>query len=361
MARVPAVLLLLVLALLPCASADARQRARLFAADSIWNAALPADARLDDSSPARVSALTQEIASEVDSGIGPWISEREYSTPIYTVPAATPQVAVTLDTGSWGDPLRTALAAGVPIPDSARPAPGSDGHLTVYQPATDTLWEFWRAIRRPDGWHASWGGAMRNVSASPGYYDDASWTGLDARQGWNWGSTATSLPVAAGTVTIAELRRGRIDHALAMAVPDTCEKLFSWPAQRTDGSSDAPDCLPAGAHLRLDPKLDISRLGLPRVTRQLARAAQRYGIVVRDRTHHAVGFYAEDPARTGTDPYRGPQGLYGDLDPWEFLPRFPWQRLQLLQMRVCDAAPCPAPPDNSSRSASHRAPTAAGE
>jgi hypothetical protein len=220
------------------------------------------------------------------------------------------------------------------------PAEGSDGHLTVYQPSTDTLWEFWRASRRADGWHASWGGVMRRVSTSPGYYSNAAWDGLPAAAGWDWGSTASSLQVIAGTVTIAELRRGRIDHALALDVPTPCANTFSWPAQRTDGSSTAADCLPEGAHLRLDPSLDVSKLRLPPITRMLAEAAQRYGMIVRDRTGKDTSFFAEDPTPTGTDPYNGPAGLYGGLRPWKFLPQFPWASVQLLQMKLCSRAPC---------------------
>jgi hypothetical protein len=313
---------------------------RLFAPTSPWNAALLGNAQLDHASPALTGTLLAEVRREIKAGIGPWISEREYSTPIYVVRARQAKVHVVLDTGSWGAPLQRALDDGVPIPRHARPAKGTDGHLTIYQPSTDRLWEFWGAARRADGWHARWGGAMRNVSTNPGYYTSSSWSGLHSSEGWNWGSTATSLPVVAGTVTIDELRRGRIDHALALAIPDACARRFSWPAQRTDGASTAAHCLPEGAHLRIDPSLDLSTLELPRVTRVLAEAAQRYGMIVRDVTHHAVGFYAEDPAPTGGNPYGGEDGLYGGLPPWKFLPQFPWARLQVLKMRLCTTAPC---------------------
>src|ERR671921_443276 len=103
--------------------------------------------------------------------------------------------------GAGARQFQAALDEGVPIPARAKPAPGTDGHMTVYQPSTDRLWEFWRAVQRPDGWHASWGGAMKRVSRSPGYYTDRSWPG---RSGFNWGSTATSLPVAGGTITMRE-------------------------------------------------------------------------------------------------------------------------------------------------------------
>jgi hypothetical protein len=188
---------------------------------------------------------------------------------------------------------------------------------------------------------------MRNVSSSPGYFTGSSWGALSALDGWGWGATASSLPAVAGTIRIDELRRGRIDHALALVVPAPCKGAFSWPAQRTDGTSTEPDCIPEGAHLRIDPKLDLSKLDLPPVTRTLAEAAQRYGMIVRDRTGVATGFVAEDPGPDGGDPYNGPNGLYGGKRPWKFLPQFPWGSVQLLEMRVCASAPCPAPPGRS--------------
>lgn len=316
---------------------------RLFAPNSVWNARLHDGAGLDPTSPARAGAFSNEVKKEMLHGWGPWISETSYSTPLYRVGADQRNVPVKLDTGAWGASLQTALDVGVPIPRNAKPADGSDGHLTVYQPSTDTLWEFWRAHKERDGWHASWGGAMRNVSTSPGYYSNSSWEGLTAGEGSNWGSTASSLPVIAGTVTVADIRSGHIDHALALAVPAPCAGTFSWPAQRTDGTSDKHDCLPEGAHLRLDPKLDLSKLDLPPITRMLAEAAQRYGMIVRDRTGRATGFYAEDPGRTGSDPYHGKKGFYGGQQPWDFLPQFPWSSVELLDMNLCTAAPCAAP------------------
>jgi len=329
---------------------------RLFAADSVWNAPLTSTAPLDSRSPTLTGALYREIQREHKTGIGPWITETSYSTPLYTVPADQRKVRVVLDTGSWGATLQTALDHGVPIPAGAKPAAGSDGHMTVYQPASDTLWEFWKAVKKPDGWHASWGGVMTKVSQSPGHYTNGSWPGLASTDGWHWGATATSLPVIAGTILIEELRRGRIDHALALDIPDACAGTFTWPAQRTDGGLTTADCLPEGAHLRIDPTLDLSTLNLPPITRILAEAAQRYGMIVRDRTLHATGFYAEDPTPTGTDPYVGPTGFYGGLRPWNFLPQFPWGKLQLLRMTPCTKAPClPSATAASARTARVRA------
>jgi hypothetical protein len=312
----------------------------LFSPGSIWNVPLSGDLALDPSSPARMASFVAEVRAEIARGTGPWIAESSYSTPIYTVPATQPLTRVHLDAGAWAADLQRALDQGVPIPPNAKAAAGTDQHMTIWQPSTDRLWEFWRAQRRADGWHASWGGAMQHVSSSPGYYSSRSWPGLKGTQGYNWGATATSLPVVGGTIRMDELRHGSINHALALDVPTACRRVFTWPAQRTDGGTTAPTCLPEGARLRLDPLLNLATLNLPPIVRVLAEAAQRYGIVVRDITHSNVGFYAEDPSPTGTNPYYGPKGFYGGLKPWQFMPKFPWARLQLLPLKLCTAPPC---------------------
>jgi hypothetical protein len=297
----------------------------LFAPDSVWNAPLGAQAPLDPSSPRLVRALLREIVAEQQQRNGPWIETRSYSTPIYRVAADQPTVPVTLDNAQpWARTLRRALRA-VPIPAEAQPAAGTDGHLTILQPSTDRLWEMWRARREPDGWHAGWAGAIEHVSRSPGYYTRTSWPGARSY----WGATATSLPVSAGTMTIDELRRGRIDHALAIDVPSARAGAYAWPAQRSDGQNQDPDSLPEGAHLRLDPQLDIASLYLPPMAQAMALAAQRYGMIVRDQTHQSIGFYAEDPTPTGSNPY---PALMGQEYPNDLLAGFPWDHVEVLRM-----------------------------
>jgi hypothetical protein len=146
-----------------------------------------------------------------------------------------------------------------------------------------------------------------------------------------WGATATSLPLLGGLITPRELQLGKIRHALAIAIPAPRAGVAVLPAQRTDGTDPSPNAIPEGARLRLDPALDIAALHLPRATRTIARAAQRYGMLVRDRTAHAVGFYAQDPTAADRDPY---PALFSELSPTDLLRDFPWDRLEVIRMRV---------------------------
>jgi len=279
-----------------------------FAPTSFWNAPLAASAPLDQRSSTWVAELRRQLATT-----NPWINTTTYSTPVYTVPAGQPTVRVTLDTTAA--PLQQAFEQ-VPIPAGAKPAAGSDAHMVVWQPATDTMWEFWLASQKADGWHARWGGRMSRVSTNPGYF-----TAPDP----GWGATATSLPLLGGLMRTAELQAGRIDHALAFAIPHTkLWKSWSWPAQRSDGDTDSADAIPEGTRFRLPADLDIDALKLPPVTAAIAEAVQRYGMVLRDKSG-AVSFYAEAP--TGADPYPALFKTYPNL----LFAKFPWDRLQALR------------------------------
>jgi hypothetical protein len=286
---------------------------RPFADSSFWNAPLASDAPLDAQSGTYVAELVNQV-----SQYGAWINTDRYSVPIYTVPAGAATTHVVLDAFDPG--LQAAFDA-VPIPSGATPAAGSDGQMVVWQPSTDSMWEFWRAYQLLGIWHASWGGRMSDVSTDPGYYAS------------NWGATATSLPVIGGVMRIAELQSGTIPHALALAIPRARASVFSWPAQRTDGTVGSTTAIPEGTRFRLDPTLDLSTLQMAPVVRAMAVAAQRYGIVVRD-TGGSVAFYGEDPTPTGSNPYTGTNGLFGGLSPAQLLAQFPWQHLQALQTQL---------------------------
>jgi hypothetical protein len=321
-----------------------------FSPSSFWNTPLAPDAPLDPSSPALSAQLRDTALQQAATGPGPWISTYGGTTTLYTVPADQPTVRVNLDNGSvgWRPELQAAFAA-VPIPPGARPATNADARMTIWQPSADKLWEFWLARKDALGiWHAGYGGAMRNVSQSPGYYTSHSWPG--APHAYGWGGTASGLPLIGGTILLDELRQGHIDHALAMNIPVARANVFSWPAQRTDGL-DGPDAIPYGARFRLDPNLDIAALDLPPLVRMIAEAAQRYGIVVRDRTgaNSLISFYVEDTSLLGAaDPFWAggrprPDGYFQGLWPRRLMAQFPWGRLELLQMTLCNrSAPrCP--------------------
>lgn len=243
-----------------------------------------------------------------------------YSVPVYVVGPDQPTQRVTLDVSA--PDLQTQFNA-VPIPADAQAASGTDEHMTVWQPSTDKLWEFWKMQLESDGWHARWGGEMDDVSTNPGYFTHSGITN-------DWGASATSLPLLGGLVTEADLRRGYINHALAISLVQTEQNCWSWPAQRTDGATAATagtTPIPEGMRFRLDPTINLASLNLPPLTRMLAQAAQTYGMVVRDKGG-AVAFYGEDPKSMSSNPWPAEfENTYASV----VLAKFPWSDLQALQ------------------------------
>jgi hypothetical protein len=313
----------------PVATVEPAAHFRFFSPTSFWNEPLAAGAALDPSSAGYVGVFDAQITAEEQTKHGPWINTISYSVPIYQVPGSQPTVQVVLENTRSASGLRSAWSA-VPLPPEAHPAAGTDGHLVVWQPSTDRLWEFWRLVHDVRGWHASWGGAMQKVSSNPGVYGPEAWPGADR----SWGASASSLSIAGGLITLEDLRLGQINHALAMAAPNVRAGVYASPAQRTDGTSSELLSLPEGAHLRLDPTLDLASLHLPRLTLMIAEAAQRYGIFIRDRASYVTSFYAQDPTPTGSNPYAGSTGYFEGLYPNQVLSSFPWNRLEVLKIEL---------------------------
>jgi hypothetical protein len=288
-----------------------------FAPTNVWNAPLSQSAPLASYSATMVGLLNQDVST-----YGTWIATNSFSEPVYTVPATQPNVPVTLQSITSVD-AQTLQAAfqSVPLPPDARPADGTDQNLVVWQPSTQTMWEFWGLQHGANGgWQARWGGKMPNVNTNPGYFPAP------------FGGTATSLPEVGGLMTIQEQSDGVINHALALSVPHPMAGVFLAPAQRTDGDTPPWNAIPEGIRFRLPASLNIDALHLPRETAMMAKAVQRYGAIVRD-TSADVAFYGEDPyqytKKYGIDPY----GPYLFQNQWanQLLSVFPWKYLQVVQ------------------------------
>ncbi len=145
-------------------------------------------------------------------------------------------------------------------------------------------------------------------------------------------------------MTVQEQQRGVIDHVLGLAIPETAANKWTFPAQRTDGSSTAPDAIPEGTMFRLPATLDRDRMRMDSYARMIARAVQKHGMIVWD-TSGGVGFRAENPAGNyplSANPYyraggslRCPPHTNPDNPPAQCassnrLASFPWDKLQAI-------------------------------
>ena len=84
---------------------------------------------------------------------------------------------------------------------------------------------------------------------------------------------------------------------------------------------------------RIRPEVDLATLHLSAPALAIARAAQNYGMIVRD-GGGSVGFYAEAPKYGHRDPYDKASGPFMGLKPWQILSRFTWKDLEAMDPPV---------------------------
>ncbi|BEP13602.1 hypothetical protein acdb102_19130 [Acidothermaceae bacterium B102] len=294
----------------------------VFSAKSFWRQSL-VSAPVAANSKAMVAALAADVAAHFGgvAGLNVW----QFNASVYTVGGALPRVNVKWDNcqGKSGTPAGLVGPHGqftqVPIPAKAVPATGTDSELSVYSPSTDQLWEFWHAHHKADGWHACWGGRIDGVSTSPGYFLNG------------FGVSASAIAVAE-PVSINDVRSGVINHAVPIAITNPAAwSRFSWPAQRSDGGDYSANAIPEGTRLRLPSSLRIDSLPLTPLGKMIARAAQKYGLVVVDHAG-AVAVIAESgngvQAVTGKNPW---DNLLGGVHAYAQLKNFPWAQLQAVR------------------------------
>jgi hypothetical protein len=295
----------------------------VFSPTSFWYTPIPANAVLHPNS----ANFVKEIQRQKDTYYQTvTINTKQYTSPVYTVAANVPTVKVTqwdCQKKGYSDASLAEQWSAVPIPSNAVQSAGTDGEMTIYQPSTNTVWEFWQA-RKVDGqWQACWGGRLQNASTSTGVFYKY------------YGTTATSLPFLGGQITAEELARGEIKHAIGFSLVEAEHyNIFSWPANRSDGWN--PNLLAnriaEGQRFRLDPTINVDALPMSRAGKIIAKAAQKYGFVVWDksgalalRAQSAVSYTALGQA----DPY---PSLFEGKANYAVLNGFPWDKLQFLPL-----------------------------
>lgn len=293
----------------------------IFAPGSFWYREIPKSVTLHANS----AGMTADFLRQVRSYYGNVaINTSAYASPVFQPAAGIATSKVTQWDCQHKGYLDNGLAqqwASVPIPSYATPSDGTDGEMSIYQPASDTLWEFWQTRKVNGQWQACWGGRMSNVSASSGIWPPG------------YGTTATGLPFIGGQITAEELRRGEIRHVIGIALVDLERAgIYSWPANRSDGYNpgNAANRIPEGTRFRLDPTINLDSLNLHPVARTIAKAAQKYGFVVWDKAG-AISLRVQNPksytALGQADPYGA---LFAGTPSYAILNGFPWDKLQFL-------------------------------
>ena len=284
--------------------ASGQQMRRFFSDSSFWNQPIPADAEVDPNSDRRIHMLEQEPTGE---NFG--IDYSEWTVPVYEVDGRTPKVQVDyhyLDENekeAWVTVVpRERYGHGpefnpVPIPSGAVPDPAGDAHFAVVDWTRMLAWDMWGLRRRPDGTWESKTGMVYRLDGD-GVFDGFALGYVDGESVHFHGpSRASGVPAIAGLIRYDEVMAGEIRHKLACATRYAAYREFVYPASWTDGFVEGG--IPEGAVIRLKPELDLSQFHLTRGEMVVARALQRYGMVVVD-VAQGQPIYAE--------------GLYGHPD-----------------------------------------------
>lgn len=273
-----------------------------YSSTSPFNQRIDANAAVDPNSAAMVNGL-------VGGANGNFvIGAKEWTVPVYYADASTPRYNVAL-TVSWA-PKRS--LNGVPIPANAVPDPQGDHHMTIIDRTNDCEYDFWQASHNGSSWSASWGNAT--LTSGTGVYAGG------------WATTASGFANGLGKIRPEEINSGVINHALVFGAPNTRSGGPVLPATASDGRSSGAGTIPEGAHLQLDPNLDLSSLGLNAWQKVVARALQQYGMFLGD-TGSAVGLSAVNAISfAGPNPYP-----WGDVS-YAGLPASLLSHMRVLQM-----------------------------
>ncbi|MHB1677807.1 MAG: DUF4124 domain-containing protein [Sulfuriferula sp.] len=296
----------------------------VFESNSFWYTPIPIWATLDPNSANYVAEFLRQLSTYYGTiGIG----TDSYTSPIYYADPTTPTTRVQeWDCTNRGylDTNLQAQWSAVPIPAYAVQSAGSDGEMTIYQPSTHTIWEFWEARKVHGQWQACWGGQIDNASQSNGIFP------------FPYGTTATGLPFMGGQVTAEELKAGVINHVIGISLVNQAPwNVFSWPAQRSDGGynpTNAPNQIPEGTRFRLDPSINVDTLNMTPVGKIVAKAAQKYGFVVWDKAG-AISLRFENSLSYTQIGQPNPYiALFNGVPNYFIMNGFPWNKLQFLPM-----------------------------
>ncbi|MGB2951831.1 MAG: hypothetical protein WBB74_00405 [Gaiellaceae bacterium] len=281
---------------------------RWYSSDSPFNRPIPSDAAVDPNSSAMVKTL-------VDGAVhGFAIAAKLWSFTVYYASPSTPKQTVSL-TASWS-PFRS--ISGVPIPPNAAPDPAGDGSMTVIDPVTGCEYDFWQAHQNTGGsWSASWANAT--FVSSSGIY-----AGGDSAR-------ASGFANGLGLIRPEEMSAGVIPHALAFSYPYPKAGGHVWPATSSDGKSTVSSAMPEGAHVQLDPSLNLDSLGLTPWQKTVAVALQIYGMYLSD-GGGTVSLNAQNPLSTS-------MGYpWGDVD-FAMLPTSLLSHMRVLSLPPLDNKP----------------------
>jgi hypothetical protein len=265
-------------------------------------------------------AVDPNSAAMVSASITPYVggsnvtNDADWGIPIFHADTPTRRYTVGC-TKYWCD----VSVPPFPIPGWARPSSGGDAHMVVLDDGSNGELDTWLAEHVGSTWRAG----VRTVIRSDG-------SGVQCAPGAHCGRpNAAGFALAAGIVRPEEIAQGHIDHALMITTPYTRSGYVACPAIGTDGSHADPNALPMGAHLQLDPAVNVDGLSIPAWEKAIAHALQDYGAYVVD-TGGSMSIRAESSVGRGYDAW----AKVGVPD-FPYVSNLPWGQLRVLKLTQC--------------------------
>lgn len=249
---------------------------RPFAADSPWNAPIPANATYRDSDP-RTKMLRSAGAFGVNSSQWTiWVWHAKETDPLVTVNVSVHNLTTSGNANAGNVTIR--------MPANAHADPANDAHMTVIDPDGKHAHEFWYVkVRNGKFTAVSYAkvpldGSGVNISGYAAHNSNY--------ETFGWGATrAYGGSQLGGLIRKGEATQGAIEHAIAVAIP---AKYLGgravWPATSDDQSPDYAGVIPMGTRFAIPPSVDVESLGLSPAHLRLARALQKYGLIVVDKS-----------------------------------------------------------------------------
>jgi hypothetical protein len=161
-------------------------------------------------------------------------------------------------------------------------APGTDGQLVIVDTERRLSYEFFQTSRDADGTVKV--NSDGSITAGSMSVVDLDGRGNKTAGGQNLNITGSGVSRLFGVIRANEVRaaatdpRTAIPHGLQVALPTTynCAGKLREPATKTDGRSNATDCVAEGARFQMDPTFDCSTVS-PKLGQAICFALQKYG------------------------------------------------------------------------------------